>query len=366
MKNLKPLLHSFLAVILCSSIASAQTITSAVISANPLDCQPFTVNIAGDLPATNYIVTGDNVTVSGNTMTVRVTFDAPGFGLTVITPYTHTVTVPANVGTPGLTTLIMEAYFTPFSQITSTFPQTFTLGSCCPASANFSTNDSLYCWDAPIQVTDNSAGTTNVDWYVNGAFDHSGVGDFNLTGLSGTVEISQVAIDPGCTDSTSKSVYVGPEPAFGFSALQAGQQFTFTSSGSSAFTYDWDFGDGNTDQGNLVTHTYAQDGNYTVCMTTTDDQGCSSDSCQVVNYSTVGLEEPQEFLHIYPNPASSVITIEGRVDGPILWFNQLGQQIDVPKHEGSQPFVRLYDLSEIPKGIYYVQWADQAEKVVVQ
>lgn len=355
-----------LLALVSTSLAMAQSITAVAVSNNPLDCQAWTITVDGMKPMPQFFVSGDSYTVNGSNLDVLITFDAPPIGNPMIAPYTHVINIPANAVPAGSYQLNITIFSIPTGQNSASFTTPFTLGSCCPASANFSTNDSLYCWDSPIQVTDNSAGTTNVDWYVNGTFDHSGVGDFNLTGLSGAVEISQVAIDPGCTDSTSKSVYVALEPAFGFSALQAGQQFTFTSGGSSAYTYDWDFGDGNTAQGNLVTHAYAQDGNYTVCMTTTDDQSCSADSCQVVNYSTVGLEEPQEFLHIYPNPASSLITIEGRVDGPILWFNQLGQQIDVPKHEGSQPFVRLYDLSEIPKGIYYIQWADQAEKVVVQ
>ena len=54
-----------------------------------------------------------------------------------------------------------------------------------------------------------------------------------------------------------------------------GEEVTFTSEstdlGTSIVAWEWDFGDGNTATGNVVTHTYTEAGEYTVTLTVTDD-----------------------------------------------------------------------------------------------
>lgn len=45
------------------------------------------------------------------------------------------------------------------------------------------------------------------------------------------------------------------------------------SGGFSPYSYEWDFGDGNTDTGEALNHTYKSDGSYTVSLTVTDDKG---------------------------------------------------------------------------------------------
>ncbi len=55
-----------------------------------------------------------------------------------------------------------------------------------------------------------------------------------------------------------------------------------TTGGTAPYTYSWDFGDNTTGAGTSPIHTYAQDGLYYVCVTTTDANGCSSTDCQPV------------------------------------------------------------------------------------
>lgn len=346
--------------------AQSQSITSVVVSASPLDCQSWTITVDGMKPMPQFFIQGDSYTVNGTNLDVNIDFNAPPIGNPMFAPYTHTITIPANGVPAGTYTLNVTTFSIVSGQITATNSSPLTLGSCCPAAASFTTNAAQYCWNDTIFITDQSAGTTNVEWYVNGVLDHSGTGDFSLVGMTGQVEIAQHAIDPGCTDSATMVVDVLPKPTVGFSSIQAGNQFTFTSGGSSAMTYTWDFGDGNTGSGNLVTHIFDQDGSYNVCMTTTDGDGCSADSCQTVVYSTVGLEEESMKLRMYPNPAIDLITVEGSIDAPIRWYNELGQEVYFPLHDGSQEYLHIFDLTDIPSGVYYIQWADLAEKVVIQ
>jgi len=346
--------------------ASAQSITSVVVSANPVDCQSWTITVDGMKPMPQFYVQGDSYSVSGSTLTVNIDFNAPPIGNPMFAPYTHVITIPANGVPPGAYSLNVTTFNIPANQSAGNYNGSVTVGSCCPAAANFTVSDSSFCSVDTVYVTDQSAGTQNVEWWVNGVLDHTGPGDFSLTGLSGVIEIVQVAIDSACTDTVTQSIYVNPLQAMGFSSVQVGHQFTFTAGGSSAFTYEWDFGDGSTEVGALVSHTYSQDGNYNVCLTTTGAQGCSGDSCQSVTYSTVGLPDGKDELRIYPNPARDHITIEGSVDGPIRWYNELGQEIKVPLHNGSQEYLWIFDLADIPAGVYYLQWADRVQKLLVR
>jgi PKD repeat protein len=53
-------------------------------------------------------------------------------------------------------------------------------------------------------------------------------------------------------------------------------------------SYDWDFGDGDTDSGELVNHAFAAPGDYTVTLSVTDEDGLSATATQVVQ-----VAEPQ-------------------------------------------------------------------------
>ncbi len=59
--------------------------------------------------------------------------------------------------------------------------------------------------------------------------------------------------------------------------LKEGQKIQFTISqiagGFAPYSYEWDFGDGDTSTGENPTHSYKADGIYTVSLTVTDDQG---------------------------------------------------------------------------------------------
>ena len=73
---------------------------------------------------------------------------------------------------------------------------------------------------------------------------------------------------------------------------QEGGAVTLNGAGSSdpeegALTYQWDFGDGTTGSGPTVSHSWAQDGSYTVTLTVTDPIGLSSTATATASIANV-------------------------------------------------------------------------------
>lgn len=114
---------------------------------------------------------------------------------------------------------------------------------------------------------------------------------------------------------TTSPASPAPEANVGFDASGS------TDSDGNVARYDWDFGDGNTavDGGANPEHAYAEPGTYQVTLTTTDDEGCStefvftgqtahcngSDVAEVTRSVTVAepAEEPEEEPTLPETPA---------------------------------------------------------------
>lgn len=102
----------------------------------------------------------------------------------------------------------------------------------------------------------------------------------------------------GQTDTVTETVTVGetrdgPDASFTYSPSdpETGETVQFDASGSSAAdgaiqAYEWSFGDGSSGTGQETTHTYNNNGSYTVELTVTDDQGNTDTASKTVNVST--------------------------------------------------------------------------------
>ncbi len=63
--------------------------------------------------------------------------------------------------------------------------------------------------------------------------------------------------------------------------------------------YEWDFRDGETAEGEIVTHSYSSAGNYTVKLTVTDNEGAKNSTAQVIHVgvavaTTISIKTPSE------------------------------------------------------------------------
>ncbi len=103
----------------------------------------------------------------------------------------------------------------------------------------------------------------------------------------------------GCSDTTCHEVVVNPvtpgecHADFTWEQLNGTliEHFHSTStSNHDIISYFWNFGDGHTGDGQNPYHTYEQPGTYLVCLTITDNSGCSDTTCHevVVNPITPG------------------------------------------------------------------------------
>ena len=108
-----------------------------------------------------------------------------------------------------------------------------------------------------------------------------------------------------------------PEPpvaSFTYSplSLQVNDSITFDASGCSdadgtIVSYIWDFGDGDTSTSQNPTHTYNQEGAYTVTLTVTDDDGLTD--ITRVNIAEVVIPEFQSYTLLLV--ALTVVTVAG-------------------------------------------------------
>jgi PKD repeat protein len=138
-----------------------------------------------------------------------------------------------------------------------------------------------------------TGGASNYRWdFGDGQTWEGGAGASHQYEKPGTYTV-RVSADNGkgtdcstASDSTTVSVHGQPVANAGDNlACCVGQEVTFDASNSTSpagakLTYLWNFGDGNSGEGQRVTHAYQKYGNYRVVLTVKDDSGsaCSQSS----------------------------------------------------------------------------------------
>jgi len=107
--------------------------------------------------------------------------------------------------------------------------------------------------------------------------------------------ILTVTDDAGAISSASQTFFVSsgnmpPSASFSSSCLNLICSFDASASADDGtiVSYSWDFGDNSSASIVAPGHTYSIDGNFTVVLTVTDDQGATSNSSQTVSVSAAG------------------------------------------------------------------------------
>jgi PKD repeat protein len=287
---MKKFAFSTLLLLLLTAFAQAQNITviSGVVTrlndGSPVPNHPVFCS-AGD--SLNPVI-GDAITNLDGTYSIELNLPAPAFWATVSTiTYCDpsggflNVFVPISNGVATADFFVCEDSFPPS-------PDCFAVFNIEPVdSLSFQFTSFYYAWDSVQAVSylwDFGDGTTSTEANPVHTYAQDGfyIITLTITGADGCVATISYAIDTtfsGFPDCVGYIMYTQTDlTTFDFSVD------LYDSNGDPVMATDylWDFGDGNTSSDPAPTHTYANEGVYTVQLHASTPDGCEIHACDVV------------------------------------------------------------------------------------
>ncbi len=141
-----------------------------------------------------------------------------------------------------------------------------------------------------------------------------------------------------------------------FSTTADALSVIFTDVSGIATSWNWDFGDGTTSTEENPIHLYAAEGEYEVCLSITDEIGCSDEYCKTIEVGATGIDESNTAAFtISSNPISSFVTIEmiqSSAASVISIRNVLGQTVI---NLVSSDATITIPTDELTNGIYFIE-----------
>ncbi len=232
-----------------------------------------------------------------------------------------------------------------------------------PLSVNPTVTDTSICLNDPLTLTATSSGNGTVTWYSDAAGTTVvGTGTSftpSFTGAGTYIFYVQEEVN-GCTSPgglipvtvnvSEVTASVNADPISGFVPLEV--SFTGTSTGN---TFEWNFGDGATDNVLEATHTYNELGTYTAELTVSDNGNCPITIpfvIEVIGESSILI--PNVFT---PNGDGSndVFTVVGTnlTDVNCKIFNRWGQKLYEWDRVKGYWDGRTLAGEEVPDGTYF-------------
>lgn len=150
-------------------------------------------------------------------------------------------------------------------------------------------------------------------------------------------------------------------PTAAFNYAEEDGTVSFTNNSDNAEEYHWDFGDGNTDTTENPTHTYIENGTYTVHLTVTKC-GESNTTEQTITISTLSIQDLDvASLSIYPNPATDRVFLN--TEQPIKSIqiiDALGRTIKANYTQNST--ILSIDTHNLSTGSYFLEVEINSQK----
>ncbi len=276
---------------------STTTIYTVIVSNGVCTDSAFINVIVNPLP--NVLATGATICVGGSTSISATGASSyvwnPGaltgnsININPSSTITYTVTGLSGAGCSKTTTAVVTVTPMPTVTVSST---TICAGQTSILTASGATN---YIWSAGATPT--GVNTANASPAINTTF--------TVTGSTN-----------GCVDDAVVNVNVNPTPVALFTGPQAGcapQVVSFADNSSGALNYTWNFGDGTSSTQTSPVHVYAQPGVYSVNLTVTNANGCSSTQMQ------------NGIIQVYQNPTAQLVSVNPVVTEfePTVYFSDL-------------------------------------------
>ena len=142
-----------------------------------------------------------------------------------------------------------------------------------------------------------------------------------------------------------------PVAAFSAEPMENGVIQFIDDSSNNPDSWLWDFGDGTTSTAQNPVHTYADNGEYTVCLTVAnsagEDMACATFTIVI---SSVDELDVATTFHLFPNPANEILNIkyDKTLSGATaIIYNSMGQEVQNTQLQSS-----TLDISRLMPGHY--------------
>ncbi|MBR5983254.1 MAG: PKD domain-containing protein [Bacteroidales bacterium] len=192
----------------------------------------------------------------------------------------------------------------------------------------------------------------------NPTMTYTASGDYIVT-LTATNECgTSVHQDTVTIDLTST-----PTAAFSYTNEECTGHVVFTNNSQNADSFTWNFGDSTpTSSETSPSVTYSASGEYTVSLTATNACGTNEYHETIEIDLCTDIIEFEDGISIYPNPASSSITIVNAKNANVEIMNALGQVVYASENISNAHSI---DISNLTNGTYFVKINDSVSKVSV-
>jgi hypothetical protein len=165
----------------------------------------------------------------------------------------------------------------------------------------------------------------------------------------------------GCTGTDVVTVTVNPSSTAAFTVTVAGATAIVTNNSTGAVTYQWNWGDASpSDNSANPSHTYTQNGTYTITLIVTGI--CGNDTItQTVTITQVGLQDVdlQNTLQVYPNPNGGLFTVQFELstakDVHVEVLDVQGRKVIEQRAESVLSYREQVDLGTAESGVYVLR-----------
>jgi PKD repeat protein len=252
------------------------------------------------------------------------------------------------------------------------YSEMFGVEALTPPIAGFSADAIEGCLPFTVNFTNESSNnTTDFSWEFEGG-DPATSTDENPSSTwnaAGTYTVTLTASNGAGSSTSTSTITVNDVPTSNFISDINGADVDFTNNSTNADSYSWDFGDGNSSTEADPSHTYIEDGVYTVILISTNACG-STISTMTVTIVVTNQEQISNMneLLLYPVPVSDKLNIRFSLAEPlhldVRLFNTLGQDLGLVASKACVDGMNTLeiDVSQFSDGIYFIQFSIGAKQ----